>query len=173
MPGSSRISLQARGSQQHYQTLSHMGTALANWFGMDLVSLLFKTTPGCSRVQLGLRTTAVNAYNLTTIGTTQTTLRELEDLMIRLWPGAERKRTTDGPGETAPKKGNLTQGNCRQSTWFLYSKSRSMLSCTLKTNKHLLFTFPSIFIEVFKMHICILLITKNIHILCRKTGNHC
>lgn len=67
--------VRSSGSQQHYLTLSHMGTDLFNWFGMDLVPLLFRTTPSGSRVQLGLRAAATKA---------RTMLREPEDVTTRL-----------------------------------------------------------------------------------------
>lgn len=147
-----------------------MGTALFSWFGVDVVSLWFKITPGGAGVQLGLRTTAIKAYNVTTIETAQAMLRELEDLMITLWAGTERKRTT-----TAQVRIHKTRAVWHSETainLLLDSESKTMLYCMLKSNNHLLLIFPLIFIGLFKMHTCMLVIIKKIHIHCRKIKNH-
>lgn len=66
-----------------------MGTALFNQFGMDLASLFSKITPNYLIVWLALRTTAMKTY--IKIETAQTMLRQLEDLMTSLLPGAAGK----------------------------------------------------------------------------------
>ena len=111
-----------------------MGTDLFNWFGMDLVPLLFKTTPSGSRVQLGLRSPATKA---------RTRLRKLEDVMARLCPGVARKRTAGRPGGEA-QKSSLSQQELQTINTVPYADSRTTLYCMLKTNKHLLCIFPSV-----------------------------
>lgn len=75
---------------------------------------------------------SVKAPNTATV---ETALRDLEDLVTRLCPGAERKGATDGTGEDTRKKGNRIPWNLQTMNLLPYSEARTMLCCSEKKNQ--------------------------------------